>query len=95
MTNRGCTPEHYSKEIEKGSKMLFQRLRTRLRTPVALARELNAKVDALVQGSANESRLLSENFKAIIEGLNNQSKLLNAKLSALVDGSANESRLLN
>jgi predicted O-methyltransferase YrrM len=69
----------------------LQQLRRRVRIPVDLARELNHKMDALIEGSANESRILNEKSKAIIEGINNQTRILGAKLDAVVA----QSRQLN
>jgi O-methyltransferase len=49
----------------------------------------------IVQGTANQSRLLNEKLEALIQGLDNQSSLLNEKLEALIQGSDNQSSVLN
>jgi O-methyltransferase len=49
----------------------------------------------IVQGTANQSRLLNDKLEALIQGLDNQSSLLNEKLEALIQGSDNQSSLLN
>jgi predicted O-methyltransferase YrrM len=80
----------------------LQQLRRRARIPVDLARELNRsthelnhKMDALIEGSANESRILNDKSKAIIEGINNQTRMLGAKLDAVIAALNNQSRQLN
>jgi len=73
----------------------LQQLRRRVRIPVELAREINHKMDALIEGSANESRLLNDKSKAIIESVNNQTRMLGAKLDAVIAALNNQSRQLN
>ena len=57
--------------------------------------DLGNKMDAIVEGLANESRLVNDKSQAIIEGLDNQSKMLNTKLDAVITALDDQSRALN
>jgi predicted O-methyltransferase YrrM len=74
---------------------LLKSLLRRARRPIDFTRGLNHKISALVEGSANESRLLNEKSNAIIEGIDNQSKMLNRKLDAVIAILNSQSRLLS
>lgn len=74
--------------------MLFSKLRNRLRTLIGLLHSTDAKAGAIVEGVANETRLLNEKCNAIIQGLDNQSRLLDSKLDAVVAALDNQSLLL-
>jgi len=73
----------------------LQKWRRRVRIPVELAREINHKMDALIEGSANESRLLNDKSKVIVEGINNQTRMLGAKLDAVIAALNSQSRQLS
>ena len=73
---------------------LLKSLLRRARRPIDFTRGLNHKISALVEGSANESRLLNEKSNAIIEGIDNQSNMLNRKLDAVIAILNRQTRLL-
>ena len=70
---------------------VFDKIRRLLRSPIDIAQSARA----LVEGSANQSRLLNEKSNAIIHGLDNQSRMLNNKFNALIAGLANQSHMLS
>jgi predicted O-methyltransferase YrrM len=53
------------------------------------------RLDAMVAGLDNQSRLLNDKLEEVIKGTINQSRLLNDKLEELIEGTINQSRLLN
>lgn len=72
----------------------MRRLQRVVRRPIEFARSLHQKAGALVEGSANQSRLINDKSNAIIQGLSNQSRMLNNKLDAVIVALDNQSRLL-
>lgn len=55
----------------------------------------NGRLEAVVQGLDNQSRLLDHRFEKIVQGMDNQSQLLDSKLTQLIEGIKNQSALLN
>ena len=69
---------------------MLSSIRALLRSPMA---SVNA-LEALVQGSANQQRVINEALAAFVQASTSQQLLLTEKLSALLAGSLNEQRLL-
>ncbi len=70
---------------------LLEKAKIVLRSPVEATRLLAQ----LVQGTANQSRLLNDRMREVIAALDNQQRILNDKLSELVEASRNQSSILN
>lgn len=56
---------------------------------------LNRKLDALIEGIADQTNLLNSKADAVIVGIGDQTDLLNRKLDSLIAGSANQTDVLN
>jgi predicted O-methyltransferase YrrM len=73
----------------------LQKLRRQLRSPTDVARSIDQKTDAIVEGIGNQSFLLNSKLEALIEGSSNQSQLLDGRFERLIEGMNNQSELLN
>ena len=73
----------------------LEKWRQRLRRLIRIPGSLENKASALIEGSANQARIINDKSNAIIHGLDNQSRLLNAKLNELIVAVDSQSRMLN
>lgn len=53
------------------------------------------RLDEVVAGLDNQSRLFNEKLSQLVQGSDNQARLLNDKLEELIEGMVNQSRLIN